>query len=216
MRTLILFLALAALPLAAQDNPDRWEEAMQAFEKADKANPPKKGGVVFYGSSTIRRWDLKKSFPGKDYVNRGFGGSTTPEATRYLDRVVLPLEPETIVVYEGDNDIGRGGTGPMVFVDFKKFVAKVHAKLPRTKIVFLAIKPSLARWHLVDQMRTANLMIEEYCYEDPRLIYVDTEAPMLGPGGEPRKELFVEDGLHMSDEGYAIWNKLVAPHLSNR
>jgi len=205
MRTLILALALAALPLAAQD-ADRWEPAMQAFEKADKANPPKKGGVVFYGSSTIRRWDLDKSFP-------GFGGSTMPDAIRYLDRVVLPLEPRTIVLYEGDNDIGRGGTAPQVFQDFQTFVEKVHAESPDTKIVFLAIKPSIARWHLIDQMRAANLMIQEYTYEDPRLIYVDTEEPMLGEDGEPRPELFVEDGLHMTDKGYAVWTDLVKPHL---
>lgn len=214
MKTLALILALAALPLAAQDKPDRWEEAMQAFEKADKAHPPKKGGVVFYGSSSIRKWDLAKSFPGKDYVNRGFGGSTMPDAIQYLDRVVLPLQPKTIVLYEGDNDIGRGDTGPVVFRDFRTFVEKVHAKLPQTKIVYLAIKPSLARWSLIMQMRTANLLIKEYCYGDPRLIYVDTEEPMLGPGGTPRKELFVEDGLHMTDKGYAIWNKLVAPYLN--
>lgn len=212
MRTVLLTLALVALPLAAQD-ADRWEPAMQAFEKADKANPPEKGGVVFYGSSTIRRWDLKQSFPGKDYVNRGFGGSTMPDAIRYLDRVVLPLGPRVIVLYEGDNDIGRGGTGPIVFQDFKTFVKKVQAKLPQTKIVYLAIKPSLARWYLVNQMRAANLMIKEYCYRDPNLIYVDTDKPMIGDDGEPRNELFVEDGLHMSEEGYAIWTKLVAPHL---
>ncbi len=213
MRLLTLFLMLAACPLAAQDAPDRWEEAMQAFEKADKAMPPAKGGVVFYGSSSIRRWDLEKSFPGKHYVNRGFGGSTMPDAIRYLDRVVIPLAPKTIVLYEGDNDIGRGDTGPQVFVNFKTFAAKVHAALPDTKIVYMAIKPSLARWHLVNQARTANLMIKELCYRDPRLIYIDTDAPMLGKDDEPSPELFVEDGLHMTDAGYAIWNKLVAPHL---
>jgi lysophospholipase L1-like esterase len=214
MRPLALCLALAALPLAAQDDPNRWEPAMQAFEQADKAHPPNKGGVVFYGSSTIRRWDLEKSFPGKDYVNRGFGGSTMPDAIRYLGRAVLQLQPKTIVLYEGDNDIGRGGTGPEVFRDFRTFVKQVHAALPNTKIVYMAIKPSLARWHLVNQMRAANLMIQEYCYGDPLLVSVDTDAPMLGKDGKPRPELFVEDGLHMSAAGYAIWNKLVAPHLN--
>ncbi len=212
MRLPAVALLLCAAPLAAQD-ADRWEPAMQAFDKADKARPPAKGGVVFYGSSTVRRWDLDKSFPGKGYVNRGFGGSTTPDAIRYLDRVVLPLEPRVIVLYEGDNDIGRGGTAPTVFQDFQEFVAKVHARLPRTKIVFLAIKPSLARWHLINPMRAANLMIEEYSYRDPRLVYINTEAPMLGEDGEPRGELFVADGLHMSDVGYAIWKKLLEPHL---
>ena len=205
-------LVLLALPLAAQD-ADRWEPAMQAFEKADEASAPKKGGVVFYGSSTVRRWDLEKSFPGKGYINRGFGGSTMPDAIRYVERVVLPLEPRAIALYEGDNDIGRGATAPEVFQRFQRFVKKVHAKSPKTKIVFLAIKPSLARWHLIDQIRAANLMIQEHCYTDPRLAYVDTDEPMLGKDGKPRPELFVEDGLHLSVEGYAIWNRLVEPHL---
>jgi hypothetical protein len=36
---------------------------------------------------------------------------------------------------------------------------------------------------------------------------------MLGSDGKPRPELFVEDGLHMTPAGYAIWNRLVRPYL---
>jgi len=55
-----LLLVLAALPAAAQD---RWEKDIAAFEAADQVTPPPKGEILFVGSSTIRLWDLKASFP---------------------------------------------------------------------------------------------------------------------------------------------------------
>ena len=195
------------------EQADRWEEAIQTFEQADSVNPPPKGGVVFYGSSSFRRWDLEKSFPGMGLINRGFGGSQMSDAVRYLDRAVLPLEPRAIFVYEGDNDIGRGKSPETVVADYRAFVAKARAALPEVKIVFVAIKPSIRRWELVDKMREANAQIRADAEGDDLLEYVDVDAPLLGADGRPRADLFVEDGLHLNDAGYAIWADLVRPHL---
>src|SRR5687768_11380482 len=71
-------LLAATLPYAVRgaDAPtERWEEAIRKFEAADLSHPPPKDGVLFVGSSSIREWKLDESFPGKNYVNRGFGGS---------------------------------------------------------------------------------------------------------------------------------------------
>ncbi|NIO41936.1 MAG: hypothetical protein GTO41_18250, partial [Burkholderiales bacterium] len=47
-----------------------------AFREADRQVIVKPGNIIFTGSSSIKRWNLEKSFPGKEYINRGFGGST--------------------------------------------------------------------------------------------------------------------------------------------
>ena len=191
----------------------RWEEAIRTFEKADSANPPAKGGVVFYGSSSFRRWDLEKSFPGMGLINRGFGGSQMADAVRYLDRAVLPLEPRAIFVYEGDNDIGNGKSPETVAADYRAFVAKARAALPNVRIVFFSIKPSLRRWELIDKMREANAQIRAIAEGSDLLEYIDVDAPLLGEDGKPRADLFVEDGLHLNDAGYAVWADLARPHL---
>ena len=85
--------------------------------------------------------------------------------------------------------------------------------LPEVKIVFVAIKPSIRRWELVDKMREANAQIRADAEGDDLLEYVDVDAPLLGADGRPRADLFVEDGLHLNDAGYAIWADLVRPHL---
>jgi hypothetical protein len=40
------------------------------------------------------------------------------------------------------------------------------------------------------------------------LAYIDVVKPMLKPDGSP-KDIFVEDNLHMTPEGYAIWTPIV-------
>ncbi len=97
--------------------------------------------------------------------------------------------------------------------DFKRFAQKIHAALPRTRIAFISIKPSPARWHLVEKTKAANQMIEDFCRQDKRRIYIDVFNPMLGPDGQPRADLFVEDKLHMNPGGYALWSALIKPWL---
>ncbi len=193
--------------------PDRWENAVRAFEESDRADPPPPGGVVFLGSSSFRRWDLEQSFPGRGLVNRGFGGSQMADALRYVDRIVLPLRPRTLLLYEGDNDLANGKTPQTVEREFRELVSKVHAALPRTTIVFVSIKPSIRRWHLIDTVREANARVRAVTEANDLLEYVDVVAPMLGPSGEPRRDLFVEDDLHLTAAGYEIWAALVRPHL---
>lgn len=197
----------------AQPDPDRWEPAIRDFEAREQAEPAAKGGIVFIGSSSIRRWDLEKHFPGLPVTNRGFGGSRIADSTRYADRILLPIEPRVVVLYAGDNDINAGKTPDQVVSDYRAFVAKVHAALPRTRIVFIALKPSLSRWKLVGAMRQANKAIRAITAEEPRLAFVDVDAPMIGSDGRPRPQLFAEDGLHLSAEGYKLWTSLVLPHL---
>lgn len=207
------FLIPLLLAAAIHAEPSRWEQAIQRFEAQDAENPPPKNAILFYGSSSIRMWKTDKDFSDLDTINRGFGGSQTADALEFVDRVVIPYEPRTIVFYEGDNDIAAGKTPEQVFADAKQFFETVHEALPETRILFIAIKPSLARWELVDDMRRANDLIRAYTEIHENFQFVDIDTPMLGEDGMPRKELFIQDGLHLSREGYDLWNSILRPYL---
>lgn len=204
------FLPSLAAP-ADLPTPERWEQAIKKFEAEDKETPPPKNAVLFLGSSSIVFWKLTESFPDLTLIKRGFGGSFIRESTYYADRIVIPYEPKAIVLYAGDNDIAAGMTAEEVFADYKAFVAKVHAALPDTVIVFLSIKPSIARWSMVEEQRKANRLIEDFSKSEPRLRYVDVATVMLGDDGKPRADLLLQDGLHLNDEGYKRWTEILAP-----
>jgi lysophospholipase L1-like esterase len=177
----------------------------------DAQQPPPKDALLFIGSSSIRMWDLGKSFPDLGAINRGFGGSHTEDSTFYTHRIVWPYRPRTIVLYAGDNDIAFGKTPQVVVGHFNAFVARVREKLPDVRIVYIPIKPSIARWNLWPKMNEANMAIKAVIDKDAKLAYADCATPMLGDDGKPREELFVKDGLHLSEKGYEVWTQVVKP-----
>ena len=213
----VALLISAGLTLRAQQpavsDPDRWEATIRKFEEQDRVNPPPRGEIVFTGASSIVRWNLPESFPDLKVINRGFGGSEMADAARYASRIVVPYSPRIVVLYEGDNDIGRGVAPEKVEADFERFVQVVHGAVPQARIVVIGVKPSLLRWAVYDNMKKANALMRAYIDMHKGLDYVEVGPPMLGRDGKPRPELFVQDGLHLTPEGYKLWTGLLRPHL---
>lgn len=202
--------------LLGQDLPDgaRFEAEIRAFEAADSATAPPHGAVLMVGSSTIRLWDsAADDFPNHEIVRRGFGGSQFSDLLFYANRIVFPYAPRIIVVYEGDNDLEAGKTPAQVYGDYREFVGRVRERTPGVRVAFIAIKPSIARRHLLGAARETNRLIAEHAATRTDLDYVDVATPMLDRSGEPRASLLAEDGLHLNAEGYALWRDILAPYL---
>lgn len=208
---LILILALAGSLGAA---PEKWKASIDKFTAADAANPPPQGAILFAGSSSIVKWTtLKTDFPGKTILNRGFGGSELSDLLHYADRIVIPYAPSRIVIYGGENDLQQGQTAAAVHATFRGLCEKVHAALPKTRIAFISLKPSPSRAKILPAVIEANRLIAAECARDPRRVFIDIYPAMLGADGQPRRELFVADMLHLNADGYAVWRPLVAPFL---
>ena len=214
MRTWLPLLLGVAVMTASARSENQYESEIAAFEAADRTSPPPSNAVLFVGSSTIRLWPhLQDDFPDTVLIQRGFGGASFPDVLHYLDRIVIPYRPRKIVLYCGDNDLGNGRSPGQVIRDFQEFATRVRAPLPETPIVFLAIKPSPLRWSLVNSMRAVNAKVRAMAEADPLLEYVDVFTPMLGPDGQPRRDLYEEDGLHVNAAGYALWKNILQPHV---
>jgi lysophospholipase L1-like esterase len=202
-------------PLAANaDRFEKWEPEIKKFEAADKAQMPPQNANLFVGSSSIRLWtNLTESFPKHQVIGRGFGGSTMEDLLHFADRLILVYQPKQVFVYEGDNDLAANRTPESVVADFKALVEKVHHDLPKTKIYFIAVKPSPSRWKLEKQAREVNDTIAKWAHSQHNVEYIDVWTPMLGKDGRPRPELFREDNLHMNATGYEIWRKIIEKKL---
>jgi lysophospholipase L1-like esterase len=218
---LLRFAMIAAValvrPVAAQTpaGTGRFEAEIRAYEARDREAPPAAGAVLFVGSSSIRLWcTLDRDFPSLRVLNRGFGGSEMGEVAQYAERIVFPYRPRTIVLYAGDNDLAAGRTPAEVHDAFARFASLVHARLPEARLVYLAIKPSVARVKLLPEMRAANALVRADARREPWITYVDVFTPMLGPRGAPKPDLFGPDGLHMNSAGYALWRAILLPVLA--
>src|SRR6266481_3511381 len=196
-----------------------WEPSIRKFEDDDKVNPPKPGGIVVTGASSIRRWDsLVTEMKPLEVMNRGFGGSQYSDLNQYAKRIVIAYRPRAVVVYEGDNDLAAGSskTPESVAHDARVFVQIVHSALPEAWIYIISIKPSLSRWNEWPRMKEANHMIRDFSRTQDRVQYIDVASPMFDTQGNLRADLFVEDGLHPTQKCYALWTSIIKPVLLQR
>jgi lysophospholipase L1-like esterase len=209
---------IQARPAAPVQQAAPFEKEIAAFEALDRDKMPPPGAVLFIGSSSIRLWKtLAQDFPELTVLNRGFGGSTIADSVRYADRIVLPYRPRMIVLYAGGNDLHGGKTPEQVLGDFERFVTVVHDGLPRTRIVYVSINPSVARWAEEERVLAANRLIAEYIRENDGkaapLSFLESHSKLLSAEGKPRPELLRADGLHLNDEGYRLWLSILKPRI---
>ncbi len=193
----------------------RFEEEIKKFEDSDKDQFPPKDAILFTGSSSIRMWEtLENDMNPLPVINRGFGGSTIPEVIQYADRIVFPYEPQIIVFYCGENDIHEKALPQIVFQNFKKFVGMVNEKLPNTQIVYLSMKPSLDRWDEWRSFQVGNGMIKQFASSQEKVHYLNVGMMMM-ENEKPDSNIFIADGLHLNEHGYARWTSLIKPFLEN-
>ena len=188
--------------------PQRFEADIRSFEAEDKVSPPPSGAVVVTGSSSVRRWHptIQKDLSPLSVVPRGFGGSTMADALYWIDRVAIAYQPRAIVIYEGDNDLGRYEVPPAKIAEqFEAIVKRIHRALPATRVYVIAIKPSVSRCEVWPEAVETNELLMAVAAKDDLVTYIDVATPLLRPDGKVMTDIFVEDNLHLNPKGYEIW-----------
>ncbi len=189
---------------------------IQAFKKQDSIHFPPKNAILFVGSSSFTKWtDVQDYFPTHTIINRGFGGSTLVDVTRYANDIIIPYQPKQIVIYCGENDLASSDTVTSLHVlnRFKKLFKIIRASFPEVPVAFISLKPSPSREHLWPKMIKANRLIKNYLVSKKQAAFIDVYHKMFSKDGAIMKDIFLEDDLHMNKKGYAIWQKAIAPYL---
>jgi len=204
--------ALFSLILLLEDNPDplRFKDEIASYLQADISNPPPEGCYLFIGSSSMRMWkSLQEDFTGYPVINRGFGGSHFSDAIYYFDDLVKAYNPSKIIIYEGDNDIAGSKSPNKIMKDLKTLLGMIRDNLGQPEIAIISAKPSPRRWELKDKYEKLNAKFKDLASKSQDLTYIDVYTFMLNDTGRPEPELFLEDSLHMTGEGYKIWEEQI-------
>lgn len=215
-RFYLLIVALLIVIVSHAQEKRPYENEVHDLVSLDSLIKSKKDIILFTGSSSIRMWtDLEKDFPDKNVLNRAFGGSTMRDLLYFADQVIIPYNPKTIYIYEGDNDLGfANATSKQILASADSLLAIIRTKLPASvHVYFISPKPSIARWHLKDQYIAFNKDLKVWTQSKKNVHFIDVWTPMLNADGSLQKDLFIEDGLHMNRKGYDIWRNIIAKTL---
>ncbi|HPE57633.1 MAG TPA: GDSL-type esterase/lipase family protein [Bacteroidales bacterium] len=215
---LILIIFLAAHFVFAQEKADlnatRFQQEIDNFSAWDAKNATPDSAILFIGSSSIRFWKTHDAFPNQPVINRGFGGAHISDMIYYYDQIAKPFNPDVIVFYCGDNDIEYGKPVEQVYADFLQIMDSLATDFPEAHFVYLPIKPCQSRWSYWPKMQKFNEKVAAYCDQNKLYHYLDTASPMLGEDGKPNSKLYRDDALHLNEDGYKIWDRLLANLLA--
>lgn len=209
--SILVFAFLCVSVIRSQDNIPFWKE-VQVFKQKDSIQFPAANQVLLIGSSSFTLWkDVQEYFPRHKILNRAFGGSTLVDLIRFRYDVIYPYQPKQIVIYCGENDFASSDTVTveMVIQRFKTLYHLIRAKYAGVPLLYVSMKPSPSRMHLLTKYKEANQQIAAFLKTDKIAAFADVFQPMLKADGTPLDDIFLKDNLHMNAKGYAIWKKVL-------
>ncbi len=182
------------------------------------SKPVTTGDVLLYGSSFFTVWgfDRVKAQLGKNVLNHGFGGSTGEDQLYHYHQLVKPYAPKSIVLRGGLNDLFNGYTPEQAAEASIRVLEWAKADFPDLKAIALAIfdfKSECDRG-VVEKVAEYNRILKQHCDELDFVDFLDiSEIFYKSPADvgtfQNFRDIFVPDGLHLTDAGYEI----VAPYF---
>jgi len=218
-------LATANVPAAAQAQqgwpaqaitPSRFDAQLMAFAQTNRSAKREPVGTLFIGSSSIRLWNVKTDFASYRPVNHGFGGATVRDVLANYDLLTANYAPQSIIVYVGENDIVQGRDASAVAQDLIALLSQLHEDFPKTRVIFLSMKSSPARWSWRSAFELANREILLQSSATGAFDYVDVSASLMLDEDEPDPDCFRADGVHLSALGYQRWREIIDGYLPHQ
>lgn len=180
------------------DDVERLEKEIEQLDFTPK--------MIFYGSSTFTLWEeLEELYKPYKPLNLGFGGSTLAACTWFFNRVFKNIKnPDSIVIYAGDNDLGNGRHPEEVLAFLENLLAKIANKYGEISCTVISIKPSIARYNLLSSIHYTNGLIKELMASKKHYSFVDIYDAILDENEYPDEKYFHDDGLHFNNNGNEV------------
>ncbi len=188
-----------------------------------------KGQVLFTGSSLMEQFpivELAMIYGLNIKVhNRGVGGFTTSQFLENIETMALDLEPTTLFINIGTNDIqdqaGQLSWQVTLENNYREILRQIKAALPTTKVYVMAYYPMdethpiLKYWQgfsrtnvkIAEANQIAENLAHEFGYH-----FINVNAGLADETGNLYRH-FTKDGIHLYAEAYVVVYRNLLPYL---
>ncbi len=219
----------AAVPVEPSDDGDfletfreraiaDWETDIQRFEARDAIESHPDDAILFVGSSSIRLWEtIAEDMHPYEVIQRGYGGARYSDLAVFAERIIEPHDYRALVMFVANDVSGeaRDQSPEMIgrFVRQILDVSRTHR--PRAAVFIVEITPTESRFNVWPAIRKVNVILRDIALSTENTYFIATAEYYLDASGHPRPELFVDDKLHLNNDGYALWTKLIRRSLDD-
>lgn len=204
-----------ALPMAL-DYPG-WKEGSASIDRALAKLDRDSVRLVFVGDSITASWDrpiLQTFFGPLSPLLLGIGGDRTEGMLERLSQTELSaLHPQVLVLLAGTNNTAGGSVPENTALGVAQIVRLVHARLPVTKILVLALLPRGIEPS--DKLRQVNDRVNTLvarCADNQTVFYYDAASHLLDQAGLLTDRMSF-DHLHLTPDGYYKLSEALQPEI---
>ncbi|GBE36342.1 GDSL-like Lipase/Acylhydrolase [bacterium BMS3Bbin07] len=159
--------------------------------------------ILFLGHSLIEFFDWQTRFPGHRVASLGVAGETVEGLLSRLDGIIKEYPyADLVFIMTGTNNVAMEDFD---FLDvYREIIEKLSAAYPKAGIYPHSILPIMLEWITGEDIQRANQSIREMTGET-RAGFLDIYKLFTDTEGKAVKDYFLEDGVHLSGEGYSVW-----------
>lgn len=146
-------------------------------------------------------------------VTAGVNG-TKVEFWQSMARGIELYNPANIVIHIGVNDINGGESATSCGNAIVSLIEDLCGRIDGVNIFYVSIENNLAYQSNHTKYEQSNAIVKAYADENADVTYIDTNALMRSEGAMLSNGGYSSDNLHLSEEGYGIWSKLICDTIA--
>jgi lysophospholipase L1-like esterase len=164
--------------------------------------------ILFIGDSLIEFFDWERRFSDHIVSNQGRAGETVDGLFSRLNRVRNDhKQPDSIFIMTGINNLAMGDRD---FIStYKRVLERIREIWPNARIYVHSLLPVLFPMISNDEIIEVNGKLKKIAEEEEDVEYINIHTTFLDGEKRPIAAYLLDDGVHVSDEGYKAWSAVV-------
>jgi lysophospholipase L1-like esterase len=161
--------------------------------------------ILFLGDSLIEFFDWQERFPGHGIENLGVAGEPVEGLSSRLDGIIRKYpSADLIFIMTGINNVAMEDLD--ILDTYRGILGKLKTAYPDAGICVNSLLPALVEFIPDDSIQRVNNSLKELAGESGGE-YLNVYSLFVNEKGQPRKDYLLDDGVHLSNRGYAVWSR---------
>lgn len=177
--------------------------------------------IVMLGNSITcggRDWNKHIPTSSARLVNRGISGDTADGILYRLSDITY-RKPAKIFLLIGINDLAKSRSPEQISSRIDLIIDRIQMESPSTKVYLQTLMPideSTGRYASLKgkspQIPRVNAKLREVA-QHRGVTLIDLYPHFLSTDGKTLRKSYSTDGLHLNEEGYRVWAKILSPYM---
>lgn len=176
------------------------------------SNQGKRKRLLFLGDSLIEYFDWSERFPEHEVYNLGIAGETVRGLAARLGHILRKVkDPDMVFIMSGINSMAFGDEG--IADTYRDIVRALHQAFPAAQFYIQSLLPVSFPFIDNEDILQMNVRLRHIAAEEG-IRYLDLHTLFTDQKKLPIGRYLMDDGVHVSEEGYRVWSGEIGRLLS--